>query len=80
MAQHAFTDDEEGKTVVDSAGNEIGVIAEVRNNGAYVEPDAGMLDKVQAKLGMGDAGEDTFRIESDEIETITDDEVRIRGL
>lgn len=72
-----FTENDEGKPVVDADGDEVGIVAEVRGNRAFVEPDPGITDKIMAKLGWGDADEDTYELDQGDVETITDDEVRI---
>lgn len=73
-----LTEDDEGKRVVTSGGDEVGMITEVRGETAFVEPDPGMFDKIKANLDWGDAGEDTYPIGTSDIEAVTDDEVRLR--
>jgi hypothetical protein len=70
-------DDDEGTRVIDASGDQIGRVVEVRDGAAYVDPDPGLADTVLAKLGWGDGDEDTYRLESAAIETVTDDEVRV---
>lgn len=78
MSTTQFTEDDEGKKVVSTHGDEIGRITEVRGATAYVDPDPGMFDTVKAKLNWGDAGEDSYPLESDHVAEITDDEVHLR--
>ncbi|WP_049927778.1 hypothetical protein [Halopiger goleimassiliensis] len=75
-----FTDDDEGKRVVNADGDEIGMIDSVEHGDAYVDPDPGMADTVKSKLGWGDADEETYKLEESSVESITDDEVRIQRL
>lgn len=74
------SDDDAGKSVVNTYGEEIGIVAEVRDGTLYVDPEPGMTEKISSKLGWGDADDDAYPIEADQIETITDDEVKISQL
>jgi hypothetical protein len=80
MAATTLTEEDEGKRVVTDDGDEIGVVAEVEGGRAHVQPDPGMLDSLSAKLGWGDANEDTYPIENDKIRAVTDDEIRLDRL
>ena len=80
MSMGNLTEDDEGKRVVTTDGDEVGMISEVRGGTAYVEPDPGTFDSIKSKLGWGDAGEDTYPIEADHVERVTDDEVHLRRL
>lgn len=78
MSTATLTEDDEGKRVVTTDGDEVGIVAEVRGGSAYVEPDPGMFDTIKAKLDWGDAGEDTYPVGTDDIAEVTDNEVRLR--
>lgn len=80
MSTANLSEDDEGKRLVTTDGEEVGMIAEVRGGTAYVEPDPGMFDSIKAKLDWGDAGDDTYPVGPDEITEVTDDEVRLRQL
>jgi hypothetical protein len=73
-----ITDDEEGKSVLSSDGEEVGVVIDVQHGTARVEPDPGLTDELKAKLGFGDTGEESYPLQEERIETITDDEIRLR--
>lgn len=73
----AFTDDDVGKTVLNSDGTEVGTVMEVHGDTAHVDMDAGITDQIKAKLGWGEADEDAYPLEHDRVETITDDEIRL---
>ena len=75
-----FTGDDEGKRVVNADGDEVGVIQEVRGGDAYVDPDPGMADTIKSKLGWGDADEETYQLDDSNVESITDDEVRLQRM
>jgi len=75
-----FTASDEGKNVVNENGEMIGRIVEIEQNGAYVDPDPSVTDTIMSKLGWGSRDEGTYLLDADHVETITDDEVRLRSL
>ncbi len=68
---------DEGKLVITTTGETIGRVVDVDKTTAHVEPDPGLTDKLAAELGWGDADEDTYRVDSTVVDTITDDELRL---
>jgi len=68
---------DEGKTVVNADGETIGTVVDVDNATAHVEPDPGVTDEIAADLGWGEADEDTYELDNDSIESITDDEIHL---
>lgn len=73
------TDDDVGKRIVSGSGDEVGRVAEVDVGFLYVDPDPGLADKIRATLGWREKHEEgTYRLESNQIDTITDDEIRLR--
>lgn len=74
---HRFTEDDEGKTVVDTDGKEIGIIVDVEDSTAYVLPDPGITKRIFASLGWSDKVEDTYPLQEGAVEAITDNEVRL---
>jgi len=77
MAHTELTDDDEGKKVVNADGDEIGVISGFRGGQAYVDPDPGLTDKIMSTLGWTDVDEDDYALDTDQVEAVTDDEVRV---
>jgi hypothetical protein len=75
-----FTDDDEGKRVVNADGDEIGIIETVERGSAHVNPDPGITDTIKSKLGWGDSDEESYELTERNVETITDDEVRLDRL
>lgn len=73
----AISEEDEGKDVVASNGEKIGLVKEVRAGDAFVDPDPGLTDELMAKLGWGDSDADTYKIAQGDIESVTDDEVRL---
>lgn len=78
MSPRTVTDDEAGKAVVNSEGEQIGVVASVRDGTAYVDPDPGITDRVMSTLGWASVDEDHYPLEEAKIETITSDEIWLR--
>lgn len=76
-----ITETEEGKTVVNADGEEIGIVSEVHDNVAAVESDPDLTDEMKAKLGWEatDPETDTYRLREEAVRTTTDDEVHLRG-
>jgi len=77
MTQRSFTEDDEGTTVVDADGNEIGIVSVVRDNQIYVNPDPGIADEIKAKLGWDSVDKKDYPVEAASIERATDDEIRL---
>lgn len=74
---HEFTENDEGKTVVNDQGDEVGIVADVEHGTAYVDPDPGLTDKITSKLGWDDRDEDTYPLQSESVDSVTDDEIRL---
>lgn len=73
-----LTETDEGKRVINSHGDNIGKVVEVKHGDAYVDPDPGLADSILSKLGWTDStDENTYLLESSNIETITEDEIRV---
>ena len=78
MARTTIDESAEGKKVV-HGDDTVGRVVEVRHGTAYVDPDPGITDTVMSKLGWGDADEDTYPLQEETIEDVTDDEIRLRS-
>lgn len=80
MSTAQITDDDVGKTVVDGDGDEVGIVSAVKHGTAYVDPDPGITTKLKTKLSWDDHDEDEdYPLQEAAIETITDDEIRLRS-
>lgn len=77
MATTSITEEEKGKDVVDGNGEKIGIISGVRGGTAYVDPDPGITDRFKSMLGWDDVDSEDYPLDTTNIETITDDEVRL---
>lgn len=74
-----LTEEDEGKTVVNADGTTVGIVAEVEHGTAQVDPDPDLTDRIETKLGWGDADKGTYAVQDAEIDEITDDEVRLKA-
>ena len=77
---HRFSEDDEGKKVVDSHGHTVGIVEDVENGTAYVDPDPGVTEKVKSALGWTseDATDaDTFALPDEYVDTVTEDAVNL---
>ena len=73
-----LTESDEGKAVVNASGEQVGIVSGFRGGVAYVDPDPGIGDKLMSKLGWGDVDDDDYPLDGSDVETVTDDEVRLR--
>lgn len=76
-----FTDDDRGKSVFDHEGNRLGSVTDVRNGRGIIETDddSSLTDKIKSALSWDDS-EDTHELRSDDVDSIDDNEVRLRNL
>ena len=74
-----LSDDDIGKTVTDHQGTEVGVVTGVEPDTVYVNPEAGITDRIKATLGWGDE-DDAYAIGADQIDRVDDDEVILRSI
>lgn len=75
----AITAEDEGKRVVDSNGEMIGRVSNVRDGKAFVDPDPGITGTIKSKLGWEDEDMEDYPLNEHEIESVTDDEIRLRS-
>ncbi|MDX1747382.1 MAG: PRC-barrel domain containing protein [Halobacteriales archaeon] len=80
MSTVQITDDDVGKTVVDADGEEVGIVSAVEYGTAYVDPEPGITTKLKTKLGWEDRDEEAdYPLQEPAVETVTDDQVRLRS-
>lgn len=72
----SITESDEGKRVV-HGDDAIGLVIDVKDGDAYVNPNPGITDTLKAKLGWADADEDTFQLQGVQIERVTDDAIHL---
>jgi hypothetical protein len=74
-----ITGEDKGKVLVDTEGEEFGVVTDVEDNVAYVDPDPGIGEAVLAVLGRADRDDDALVVEGEIVETVTEEEIRLSG-
>jgi len=75
-----LTDDDRNKDVVTSDGTRIGTVSDIREGQARVTPDTdsgGLTDTIKSMLGWDDSDEDQT-LRNDDVDSVNDDEVRLR--
>lgn len=80
MEKHTtLTEDDEGKHVKNARGDDVGLVVAVEHGEAHVNPDPGLADSIRSRLGWGDPDEEgTYKLDSSEIDSVTDDEIRLK--
>jgi len=75
-----LTDDVQGKTVVNAAGEEIGLVSDVEPDRGrlYVDVEPGITERIMSALGWGDADEDDSPLPASAIDRVADDEVVLK--
>lgn len=77
MSDGGITELDQGKRVVNAAGEEIGVVTGIRGDTAFVDPNPGLAGTIMSKLGWDNVDEDDYPLQDDRIDRITDDEIRL---
>lgn len=65
---------DQGKTVVDTRGADVGVVSDVKGETLYVAPDPTLTEKVMSKLHWRDENRDDLEVSPERVQRI-DDEV-----
>lgn len=68
-------DGDQGKDVVDTRGQEIGVVTGVEGDTMYVDPDPSVTDRIKGKLRVGSESETDLPISPEFVDRIEDDVV-----
>ena len=63
-------DDDRGKDVVDTRGQDIGMVAEVEGDTMYVDPAPSLTGKISSTLGWGDKDADQLPVPPDFVQRI----------
>jgi hypothetical protein len=70
-------EDDVGKLVVDTVGRELGIVVNIEQNTAYIDPDPGLLTKLKVRLGLGSAGEGAMPLHENRITRVTEEAIRV---
>ena len=72
-----LTEDDIGKTVRNQQGDEIGHVTGMEGDMMMVDPDPNLDDSIKARFGWEDPDADDYRLDMNEVETVTDDEIHL---
>lgn len=75
-----ITKDAVGKSVFNADDEKIGIVVEVDDGTAYVEPDPSITESYKAKLGWGntEADEEAYPLDDDSIEAVNEGDIELR--
>ncbi|MFA9426015.1 hypothetical protein [Natronorubrum sp. A-ect3] len=74
-----ITADDIGKRVENAAGEDVGVITTIDDDGAHVRPAADAIKSINSSIGWDDVGDVTYPLDPDAVCEITDEVVRLEG-
>lgn len=72
-----LTDDDEGKNVTNSDGDQIGRVMTVEHGKAHVDPDPGMAGTILSKLGWGEDDQADYVLDTASIDSVSDEEIHL---
>jgi len=74
------TKDDIGKRVISGCGDEVGRVVGFDGGSAQISPNADGVDPGNTVLGRdGQSTKATYRLNDEQVDTITDDEIRLRS-
>lgn len=76
---HDLTAEDEGKDVLNYAGERIGIVSSVRDGTAYVDPNPDLTDRLRSRLGWDNVDQEDYRLDGDQIASVTDDEIHLES-
>jgi len=71
-------EEDEGKTVVNPDGEEVGMVVDIDSGQMYVDPHPSITDRIRTVLGWSDHGDDSYLLGTDHIDRIDNDQVVLR--
>ncbi|PSP63267.1 hypothetical protein BRC76_03325 [Halobacteriales archaeon QH_8_67_36] len=74
-----FTDDDEGKTVVDAGETTLGRVTAVGSETVSVDPDPELDTSVRSDLGWDSGTDDDYTVHRDAVDTKTDEKIYLQG-
>lgn len=77
-ARFTPSEKDEGKTVVDSTGEKVGMVVEVQGDTMYVDPHPSLADRIKTALDWGGKDDDSYPINASQIENITRSKVELK--
>lgn len=75
----SFTEDDEGKEVVDASGDTLGLVTSIEGDTAYVDPDPSLAETAMADMGLASGGDDEYTVDETAVETKAEEKLHLRG-
>ncbi|MFC6723150.1 hypothetical protein ACFQE1_01835 [Halobium palmae] len=75
----SFTEDDEGKVVVDASGNTLGLVTGIEDGTASVDPDPSLTETVKADMGWANTESDEYTVDESAVETKAEEKLHLRG-
>ncbi len=72
-----ITDDEIGKEVVDATGETVGMVTQVEQGTAFIDPHPSLTDRIKAALDWGDVDDDAYPLDETTVKRVTDDRIEL---
>ncbi len=72
-----LSEEDEGKFLMDSEGEQLGIVSEVSDGTAYVDPDPNIGEAWLEVFGWGSAADDDLTVPGEVVDTVTDQEIRV---
>ncbi|MFC7177157.1 hypothetical protein [Halosegnis marinus] len=60
-------------------GDAVGTVDMAAGSSAHIAPDEDLSRSIRRRLGWTEEGEETYRLDKSKVDSITDDEVRLKG-
>lgn len=74
-----FKAEDKSKRVVTADGDMVGMVETAAGSSAHITPDEDLSRSIRRRLGWTEEGEETYRLDKSKVDSITDDEVRLKG-
>ena len=74
-----FTEDDEGKTVVDAAETTLGRVTEVGSETVSVDPDPQLDESARSDLGWESGTDEAYTVHEDAVDTKTEGRIYLQG-
>lgn len=73
-----FKSEDEGKSVMTADGDMVGTVDRVSGSTAHIKPDNDLSQSIRRRLGWSEEGEDTYELRKSNVDSITNDEIRLK--
>ncbi len=77
--RETMTADDESKPVINASGERVGRVIAVNDGVASVDPDSGLTETLLSMLGWAEPDGDSYALQSEAVEEITAEEIRLKA-